>query len=71
MAARRGLPGDGDRTLFAVGDYWNDMELLAAADVACCPENAIPEVKAVCAYVLPSHNDGAVAALVRDVIPTL
>ena len=71
VAALRGLPVYGDRTLFAVGDYWNDMELLAAADVACCPENAIPEVKAVCAYVLPSHNDGAVAALVRDVIPTL
>ena len=59
------------RTLIAVGDYWNDMELLEAADVACCPENAIDEVKAVCAHVLPSHNDDALAALIRDVIPAL
>ena len=71
VASLRQLPVYAGRTLFAVGDYWNDMELLAAADVACCPDNAIDEVKAVCARVLPSHNDGAVAALIRDVIPTL
>ena len=71
MAAVRALPVYAGRTLVAVGDYWNDMELLTAADVACCPDNAIPEVKAVCAHVLPSHNDDALAALVRDVIPNL
>lgn len=71
VAALRALPVYAGRTLMAVGDYWNDMELLEAADVACCPANAIPEVKAVCAHVLPSHNDDALAALIRDVIPTL
>ena len=71
VAALRKLPVYRDRTLIAVGDYWNDMELLQAADVACCPENAIPEVKAVSAHVLPSHNDDAIAALIRDVIPAL
>ena len=59
------------RTLIGVGDYWNDMELLQATDVACCPENAIDEVKAVSAHVLPSHNHDALAALIRDVIPAL
>ena len=71
MAALRQLPVYAGRTLIAVGDYWNDMELLEAADVACCPENAIDEVKAVCAHVLPSHNDDALAALIRNVIPAL
>ena len=71
MAAVRQLPVYGGRTLFAVGDYWNDVELLQAADVPCCPENAIDEVKALCAHILPSHNDSALAALIRDVLPTL
>ena len=71
VAAIRQLPVYAGRTLIAVGDYWNDMELLQAADVACCPANAIDEVKAVCAHVLPSHNDDALAALIRDVVPAL
>lgn len=71
VAAVRQLPVYAGRTIFAVGDYWNDLELLEAADVACCPDNAIPEVKALCAHVLPSHNDDPLAALIRDVIPKL
>ena len=71
VEALRALPIYEGRTLFAVGDYWNDMELLEAADVPCCPENAIPEVKAICAHVLPSHNDDPMAALIRNVIPRL
>ena len=71
VAAIRALPVFAGRTLFAVGDYWNDYELLRASDVACAPANAIDEIKAVCAHLLPSHNDGAVAHLIRDVIPSL
>ena len=71
VAEIRKLPVYEGRTLIAVGDYWNDMELLQAADVACCPANAIDEIKAVCAHVLPSHNEDALAALVRDVLPRL
>ena len=71
VAALRKLPVYAGRTLIAVGDYWNDMELLEAADIPCCPENAIPEVKAVSAHVLPSHNDDCLAALIRDLIPRL
>ncbi len=69
--ALRKLPVYEGRTLIAVGDYWNDVELLTAADVACCPENAIPEVKALCRFVLPSHNDDPMVILIRDVIPEL
>ena len=69
--ALRALPVYRGRTFIGVGDYWNDMELLAAVDIPCCPANAIDEVKAVCAHVLPSHNDDPMAALIRDVIPRL
>ncbi|MBQ7175114.1 MAG: HAD hydrolase family protein [Lachnospiraceae bacterium] len=67
----RELPVYEGRTLFAVGDYWNDMELLHATDVPCCPENAIKEVKEVCQHILPSHNDSPIAYLIREVIPTV
>ena len=64
----RELPEYEGRTIYAIGDYWNDIELLNAADVACCPTNAIDEVKAVCKHIEASHNDGAIADLVRRVI---
>lgn len=67
----RSLPDYAGRTIFAVGDYWNDMELLQAADVACAPSNAIDEVKAISNFVLPSHNDSAIAWLIRKVIPEI
>lgn len=67
----RRLPVYAGRTLFAAGDYWNDMELLRAIDVPCAPDNAIDAIKAVCAHILPSHNDGAIAHLIRSVIPAL
>ena len=71
VANLRQLPVYEGRTLIAVGDYWNDVELLEAADVACCPGNAIPEVQALSAHVLPSHNEDPMAALIRDVIPII
>ena len=71
VAAIRKLPVYAGRQIFAVGDYWNDMELLQAADIPCCPDNAIAEIKAVCRHILPSHNDSPIAWLIREVIPSL
>ena len=71
VASVRELPVYAGRTIIAAGDYWNDVELLQAADVACAPANAIDEVKALCPHILPSHNDDPIAALIRDVIPGL
>ena len=36
----------------AVGDQENDLPMLMAADIAACPSNAAPAVKAVCDYQL-------------------
>lgn len=69
VPALRKLPIYEGRTLFAVGDYRNDMEMLQAVDVPCAPANAIDEIKAVCTHILPSHNDSAIAYLIREVIP--
>ena len=71
VSVLRTLPKYEGRTIFAIGDYWNDYEMLKEVDVGCCPENAIDEVKAVCAHILPSHNDSPVAYLIREVLPKL
>ena len=71
VALLRQLPDYAGRTIFAVGDYWNDYELLEQVDVACAPENAIEEVKAISRCILPSHNDSPMASLIRQVIPAM
>ena len=56
-----------DRILIACGDYENDMEMLRAADVAICPENAMDRVKEICRHTLCHCKDG----LMGDVIDLL
>ena len=71
LEALRAHPTLEGRTFLAVGDYWNDLELLRAADISLAPENAIPEIRAVCRYVTTSNNDHAVAHIIRELIPAL
>ncbi len=52
-------------TLYTCGDYINDLELHAAADVSVCPSNAHPDVKKVCDLCLGSNTDGLIADLVE------
>lgn len=67
----RAHPELAGRTILAVGDYWNDYELLCAADVPICPANAIDEIKAVCRFVTASNDDHAIAHIIDEIIPAL
>lgn len=57
-----GLTG---RTLVCIGDYFNDWEMLKAADIAACPENAAQGIKDICRLVTCGNNEGAVADLIE------
>ena len=53
-----------DRKLICVGDYSNDLDMLQAADIAACPENALDEIKAISTIHLCHHRDGCIADLI-------
>ncbi len=56
--------GEPRRTVIACGDFENDIDMLQAADIAVCPENAIDAVKAISHHVL-CHCD---MGLMGDVV---
>ena len=57
----------GEPTIYAVGDYENDLDLLAHADIAACPENAIESVKKLSKIQLCHCDDGAIADLIEKI----
>ena len=59
---------DGECKIIAVGDYENDLDMLMAADIAACPENAVDEVKAISKIHLCDHHDGCIADLVNKIL---
>ena len=44
-----------------------DLEMLRAADVAVCPENAIDSVKEICDLCLCDHKQGVIADLIEHI----
>ena len=58
---RRGV----DVKIYVCGDYENDLEMLRAADIAVCPENAIHTVKEICDLCLCDHKQGVIADLIE------
>ena len=59
------------RILVAIGDYYNDMELLRTADISAAPANALPEVRETADHIVCSNNEGAVADLIERILPRL
>ncbi|MBP3370755.1 MAG: HAD hydrolase family protein [Clostridia bacterium] len=55
---------DRPMTLYCVGDYDNDIEMLKLADVSVCPSNANDNVKAICKHCLCSNDEGVIGDLI-------
>ncbi len=51
--------------LWCIGDYNNDIEMLRGADVAVCPANAVPAVKAIAHHEVCHCRDGALADMIN------
>lgn len=54
------------KTTVAVGDFENDIEMIAAADLGYAVENAIDEVKAVANRKAPKHTENAIEFIVNS-----
>ena len=67
----RTLPAFQGKVILAAGDFWNDYELLERADIAIAPENAIPEIKALCQYIGVSHNEHLMRDILENFLPAL
>ena len=48
-----------------MGDDIPDLQVIQKVGLPCCPQDAIPEIKAVCNYI--SHKNGGQGA-VRDIL---
>ena len=54
--------------VMAVGDYLNDVEMVAWAGNGVAMGNAVPEVRAVARSVVPNNDDGGVADAIESVL---
>ncbi len=54
-------------TVYAIGDYDNDRDMLSKADVSACPQNASAEIRKLAKLHTVSNNEGAIADLIRQI----
>ena len=50
---------------FAIGDYYNDSEMLKAADISACPSESPEDIKELVDFVGCACHDGAVADFIE------
>ena len=51
----------GKGKIFAIGDYFNDIEMLKTADISAAVKDSPEEVQCCADYITQSCEDGAVA----------
>ena len=54
----------------AVGDYYNDVEILKNAGLSVCVDNAPDDIKKICHITVPSCRDSGVGHLLAQIINT-
>lgn len=59
------------KNVYAIGDYYNDVELLKAAGVSAMPQNAPDELKPNADLLVCGCSDGAVADLIETIERTV
>ena len=55
------LLGTAKGCIYAIGDYYNDLEMLSAADIGAVPEDSPEDVKINADFITKSAENGAVA----------
>lgn len=60
------LAGLEPKTLVCIGDFFNDVSMLQAADIAACPDNAPDAIKSICQIVTCNNNEGALSDLIEQ-----
>lgn len=68
VQALRAMLGETIRTLVCVGDFENDLPMLRIADIGYAVDNALPEVKAAADRVTVSCSEGAIGAILEDLM---
>ncbi len=63
----RGILDRGIR-IYAVGDYLNDLEMIASADVGIAMGNAAENVKDIADIITVSNDESAIAEIIRNII---
>ena len=58
---------DKNKTI-AIGDYYNDIEILTTAGLGVCVDNAPQDIKNICHAVVPKCTDGGVGLLLAQII---
>lgn len=59
-----------DETM-AFGDYFNDVDMLTAAEWSFCMENGHEDVKRLCKFIAPDNNHGGVTRCIKRYVLNL
>ena len=64
------LLGIDKNNIAAIGDYYNDLDMLKTVSHPACPKQAPEDIQKLCEYVACHCNDGAVADFINYIYKT-